>query len=138
MNRLAIWVIVGAVCLGMAPFGHAQQSGGPGKPSGRELPRLECKAVETYIAKIDAARSIAEKERREERYAEAQAELKAALKGRDDDALLALAADYAKYTEQVAAADSADSKLADIVDKRLKLRSALLERCENYTATRSE
>ncbi len=137
MKRLAIWMIVGAIFLGMWSFTEAQQPRGDGKTSPRALPAQECKAIEQYIAKIDAARSIREKTQREEKYAEAQAQLTAALKGRDEAApLLGEALEYAKRTEQVATADPTDPKLSEILENRLKLRSALLERCTEYTANR--
>jgi len=136
MKRLAIWMMAWAICLGVGPITEAQQSGGAEKASSRALPAQECKAIEQYIAKIDSARSIKEKAQREEKYAGAQAELKAALKGRDDAALLDQASEYAKATELVASTDPTESKLSEILDKRLKLRSALLDRCEDYTATR--
>jgi len=136
MKRLVIWMMAWAICLGVGPITEAQQSSGAEKASARALPAQECKAIEQYIAKIDAARSIREKAKREEKYEEAQAELKAALKGRDDATLLDQASEYAKSTELVASTDPTDSKLSEILDRRLKLRSGLLERCQDYTATR--
>jgi 7-keto-8-aminopelargonate synthetase-like enzyme len=136
MKKLVMVLIVGAICLAAAVIAQAQQSGGEGKTSSRALPAQECKAIEQYIARIDAARSIREKAQRETKYSEAQAELKAALKSRDNAAPLAQATEYANTTEQVATMDPMDSKLSEVLDKRLKLRGALLERCEDYTATR--
>ena len=136
MKILATWIIVGAICFAVGPVAQAQQSGGEGKASSKALPAHECKAIELYIAKIDAARSISQKPQREEKYAEAQAELKTALKGSDDAAVLTQALEYAKRTEQVVTTDPTDQKLAEILDSRLKLRSGLLDRCKDFTATR--
>ena len=136
MKRLALWMIAGAIFLGVGAVFEAQQSGGAGKTSSAALPANVCKAIEQYIAKIDASRSVKDKGQREERYSEAQTELKSAFKGRDDAPIIAEAEDYARYTEQIANTDPTDTRLTDILDKRLKFRSALLDRCEGYTATR--
>jgi len=136
MKRLVIWMLVGAICFGAGSVALAQQSGGQRKASSKALSAQECKAMEQYIAKIDAARSISQKARREEKYEEAQAELTKALKGRDDNGVLAQALEYAKRTEQVVTTDPTDPKLAEILDSRLKLRSSLLDRCKDFTATR--
>lgn len=136
MNRLVIWMMVGAICVGVGSLAQAQQSGGEGKASSKALSAQECKAIEQYIAKIDAARSISQKAQRDENYEEAQAELKTAVKGRGDDTVLAQALEYAKRTEQVVTTDPTDPRLTEILDRRLKLRSGLLDRCKDFTATR--
>jgi hypothetical protein len=136
MKRLALWIMLGAICLGIVSIGQAQQNRGTGKMAFRELPAGVCRAIEQYIAKVDAARSLTDKASREEKYAEAREELAAVLKSYDKAFLITEATDYAGYTELVAGTDPTDAKFNDAVEKRLRARTALLEICENGTVTR--
>jgi hypothetical protein len=99
----------------------------------QDLPVAVCRAIETYIAKVDAARSISEKAKRDAKYTEAKNELSSVLSQYDKASLLTDASSYAHYTEIVATADPGKPGLDDDLDRRLKSRSALLERCADYS-----
>lgn len=92
--------------------------------------------MEQYVAGIDAARSMKEKKVRQEKYRKALEELAAVLKPRGETALVSQAEAYAQLSEQVVVADPSNQRFDEMVDARLKTRSALLQRCENYTSTR--
>jgi hypothetical protein len=135
MKRLLFGIIMATICLSMAAVIQAQQPGGTsGKPS--KLPDEVCQAAIQYVAKIDSARSIKEKAKREEKYAEALDALATALKNYDKPSLLAKASEYAQCTESVASADPRDPTFDDSVAKRLQLRSVLLGMCEGFTLGR--
>ncbi len=92
--------------------------------------------MEGYVAGIDAARSMKEKTAREENYRKSLETLTAVLKPRGESSLLAQAEAYARYSEQVVVADPSNPKFDEMVNKRLKTRSQLLQRCEDFTSTR--
>jgi hypothetical protein len=113
----------------MLSLAYAQQ-----KAEGEPVPRLKltpdaCKAIEKYIADIDAARSVKEKAKRDEKYAAALDALKAVVKAPGDAALIAEAAAYPVHTERVLAVDSTDPKLEELIELRLKCRARLLGSC---------
>ncbi len=130
MRRLTQCVIVGILILGMVSVGMAQQVTGKGKSSSTVVPADACTAIQQYVARIDAARSIGEQARREEKYTQARKELEPVLQRYNLSVLVDEASEYAKLTEVVVRADPTDPKLADLLDKRLKVRGALLERCD--------
>lgn len=135
MARLAVWVLVGTICAGMLTIAAAQQGTGSAKSSS-QLPAEVCQAMEQYVASIDAARSKKEKTVRREKYGKALQALTAVLKPLGESALLAQAEAYVQYSEQVVVGDPSNPKFDEMVDTRLKTRSALLQRCEGYTSTR--
>lgn len=129
MKKVAQYVIVGMMLLGMVSVGVAQQDMSKGKSSSSVVPPDVCKAIQQYVARVDAARSIGNKTGRAEKYAQAQKELEQVLKRYTQSALLEEATEYAKLTEVIVRTEPTDGKLAELLDKRLKLRGALLERC---------
>lgn len=135
MARLLVWLLVGTICAGMLTIAAAQQGTGSAKSSS-QLPAEVCQAMEQYVAGIDAARSMKEKKVRQEKYRKALEELAAVLKPRGETALVSQAEAYAQLSEQVVVADPSNQRFDEMVDARLKTRSALLQRCENYTSTR--
>jgi uncharacterized membrane protein affecting hemolysin expression len=130
VERLVVILSAVAMCIIAITFTLAQST------SSQALPATVCKAITTYIAKVDAARSISEKAKREKQYAEARDGLSAVLDQYGQATLLTEASSYAQYTEIIATADPGKPGLADDLDKRLKSRSALLERCSDYTSSR--
>lgn len=136
MVRLALCVLVGTMFAGLLTVGYAQQDTSVAKTSTNQLTAEVCKAIEGYVARIDAARSIKEKDRREERYRQALESLTAVLKSQGETGLLAEAAQYAQFCEIVVSSDPTNPQFDVMVDKRLKTRSKLLQPCEGYTSTR--
>lgn len=136
MSKLVVWILVGTICAGLPMIAQAQQGSGGAKSSSAQLPAEVCKAMERYVAQIDAARSLKEKTLREEKYREGLEGLTAVLKPRGETSLLAQAEEYARLCEAVVTADSTNPKLDEMVNKRLMTRSQLLQRCEDYTSTR--
>ncbi len=136
MKRVWLGLIVGLICLGMMAIAGGQQGTGKGQASPRDLPAAVCQAIEQYIAKIDAARSIGDKTQRTEKLSAAQDELASVLKRNDSTSLLSQASAYARYTELMASTDPTDTKFGELVEQRLNSRAALLEACSSYTTSR--
>jgi hypothetical protein len=139
MKRLALCLILGIVCMGMVSYAEAQEKAGKGKSSSKTLPSEVCKAIEQYVAKIDAARAVKDPATRSGMYFEAAAALQdpaSMLKGPDKDNVLSIAANYAGYTEMVVSGDAKDAHLDTVLEKRLNARTELLEMCSSYTSTR--
>lgn len=137
MARLTWWIMVPALlCLFPVSLAMGQQGTKKNKPTSEALSLEVCTAVEQYIARIDAARSIKEQSKREEEYTAAKTELARVLEPRGKTALLAETAAYAQCSEQVIVTDSSDARYSELVDKRIKSRSSLLGRCLNFGDTR--
>jgi len=136
MKTLVMIVFIALICLGAISLTVGQPPATKDATASRPLPAAVCKAIETYIAKVDATRSVSEKVKREAKYDEAKSELASVLNQYDEASLLTIASSYVRYTETVATADPGKPGFDDDLDKRLKSRSALLERCANYTSTR--
>jgi len=60
--------------------------------------------------KVDSAKSMSDPSKRAEQYAEAKQDLETVLKRSNQSALLAMAADYAPYTEQVVTTEATNPK----------------------------
>jgi len=136
MKRTTVCMIVGAILLGMISLVEAQQAPDRGKPLSKALPAEVCAALEQYVAKVDAAGSIKEPERRAEKYAEAQKGLTEVVTRKEQASLLEDALAYPKLVEQVVATDPTTKGFDELLDKRIKMRGTLLEACSNYTTTR--
>jgi hypothetical protein len=128
---LELLILIGAICIGSASFGHTQQSG-----KERQYSAKICRVVEQFLAKMDAARSVQEKSRRAEKCAEAKKEITEALKGENAEPVIAAAVEYGRLTEEIAAMDPLDPKFDILLDQKLNIRSDLLGRCQDYTNTR--
>jgi hypothetical protein len=115
---------------------RAQQDGGTRRLFSEKLSAEVCRAIEHFIAQIDSARGFRDKAVREEKYASAQKSLAEVLKRHDNLALLSVASEYARYTELVASGDPKDAKLDELLENRLKSRTALLELCTDYVSRR--
>lgn len=136
MKGFAIILPMALACLGAISLAMGQPTGAKSGAAPSERMLVVCQALTTYIAKVDAARSISDKEKREAKYTEAKNELSSALNQSEQAELLGEASSYARYTETIATADPGKPDMADDLEKRLKSRSALLERCESYTKSR--
>jgi hypothetical protein len=129
-------LLVGALSFGVFSISGAQTPQHGDKPISGTPPREACRAIETYVALVDAAKSISDPSKRANQYAEAKQGLENVLKRHNQDTLLAMASDYAPYTEQVAITEATNPKLNEYLEKRSKLRETLLEICSGYTMTR--
>jgi hypothetical protein len=132
MKRFVFCSVFGIALWGMSCFDGTQ---GYGQTSG-EPPSVVCNAVELFVAEIDATRAIREKTRREEKYKEALAELALILKRHDMAKSIDLASRYIDFTEQVLEKDPADPAFSDLVGKRLKSRTDLMNPCAPFTTQR--
>jgi len=74
---------------------------------------------------------MAGKAQREEAYAQAHKDLEPILQQIKQTALTDAASQYAKLSEEIVTADSTSPKLAELLDKRLKARSTLLDHCDD-------
>ena len=136
MKGTTLCLIVGAIFLGMVSLVEAQRDTSQGKPAAKALPAEVCSALEQYLAKIDAAGSLRDATKREEKYTEAQKELSEVLTRSERASLLKDALEYAKFVEQVVITDPTTKGFDGLLDKRIKMRGRLLEACSNYTTTR--
>jgi hypothetical protein len=136
MKRLVMIVLTVVISLGAISLAMGQPPAPESATDSQALPAAVCNAIATYIAKVDAARSVSEKAKREAKYDEAKSELASVLNRYDKASLLTEAYSYVRYTEIVATADPGKAGLDDDLDKRLKSRSALLQRCADYTSSR--
>jgi len=129
-------LIVGAICLAIASAGSADQSGEGGKAYSGKLPDEVCRAIEQYIAAIDAARALKDKADRGERYAAAQQALMAGLQRFGKTSLLADITSYAQQSELVSTTDPTDVTFDKRIAERLNTRSKLLDWCSSFTIKR--
>ena len=136
MKKLVMCAVAVMACMGIFSIAGAQTSPEKAKTAQDSLPREACQALETYIANIDAAQAQRDPSRLAERYDAAKAQLEPILKRYNKTSVLDQAYLYATYTEQVVTKDATDALLGEAMEKRLKLRAALLESCADYTATR--
>ncbi len=95
----------------------------------RSLPPAVCKAIQSFVAEMDTAKSLGDKSRRADAYAQAKANLKAALGGHGEASVFDQATTFAFWTERVADADPSASNFGDLVQNRLQARADLLARC---------
>ncbi len=128
MKTSASCLIFTIVFLGITGFAVAQNKSEP--------PSELCNAIAQFVAEIDATRAIKDKAKREANYTEAQKELAMVLKTYGKPLLLDAASSYAHYTELVFNADPRDSAFSDLVDKRLKSRTDLMNPCAPFTTQR--
>jgi hypothetical protein len=124
MKRFAPCIAVGMLLVGLLCPAGAQQA-----PAAVRLSPEACAAVQQYVARIDASRSMNAAADREETYAQARKGLEPVLQRNKQAQLLDVASDYAKVSETIVKASATDPKLPELVDKRLKLRSRLLDHC---------
>lgn len=136
MKAFLFLFLVGLPFLMLVAPVDSQESEESTGSSSRILPQEVCAALEAYFAKVNAARSVADKAQRQEKYNEAKAELEQLLQKHGSTALLTQASLYASYSEQVVTCDAADPKLPELVDKRLKVRATLLSSCPDLAGTR--
>jgi hypothetical protein len=136
MKRLALCLIVGMICLGVGSIVLGQQDSGGVKPKPDSLPADACKAIEQYVAKINAAGSVKDKAKREVQYSQAQDGLTTALKNLGRPEVIEHAMGYSQYTEQIVVTDPLDKGYGDLVEKRIKLSELLLNLCMSYTTAR--
>jgi hypothetical protein len=136
MKSRILCLILGIICLGVFSIAGAQAQQSGGKPVSSAPPREACRAIEAYVAKVDSAKSMSDPSKRADQYAEAKQDLETVLKKHNQTELLGTALDYVPYTEQVVTAEATNPKLNEYLEKRSKLREALLEICSGYTTTR--
>lgn len=135
MKIFALCATLGAIIFGLICFAGAQSTGGDSQ-STSGAPADLCNSIELYVATIDATRSVKEKDRREARYIEAQKEIGPVLKRYNKAQLMDAASSYATYTESVLITDPTNASFSDLVAKRLKSRTALMEICAPFTTQR--
>lgn len=136
MKSPVLCLILVVICLGVFSLADAQAQQSGGKTASSAPPREVCRAIEAYVAKVDTAKSISDPSKRAEQYSEAKQDLETVLKRSNQTSLLGKALDYVPYTEQVVTAEATNPKLNEYLEKRSKLREALLEICSGYTITR--
>lgn len=136
MKSQLLHLILGIICVGIFSISGAQAQKNAGKPASSVPSREVCRAIETYVAKVDSAKSMSDPSKRADQYAEAKQDLETVLKRNNQTSLLAMAYDYVPYTEQVVTTEATNPKLNEYLEKRSKLREALLETCSGYTTTR--
>ncbi len=136
MKTLAVCLAVWLTCMTVTSLSCAQAPSGSGKAAAGTPPREVCQAIESYLSKIDSAKAQVDATKRADTYAEANAELGSVLKKNNRTPLFAEATQYATYAEQIHTRDATDPELPDLIDKRLKVRAALLDLCAGYTITR--
>jgi hypothetical protein len=135
MKRLGLWLIMGIVCLGSVAIAQAQGKGSDVSPT-RSLSGEVCRAVEQYIATVSATAAIRDKDRRQKNYAEAHQALVSVVKDGDKRGVLAEADAYARYTELAAVGDPTEAGFGELLEKRTKSASTLLDMCMSYTLSR--
>jgi len=136
MKSPILCLILVVICLGVFSISGAQAQKSGGKTASSPPPREVCRAIEAYVAKVDTAKSVSDPSKRAEQYAEAKQDLETVLKRNDRTSLLATAADYVPFTEQVVTTEATNPKLNEYLEKRSKLRETLLDMCSDYTVTR--
>ena len=130
MTRQALCIMVGILFVATLSSVAAQQIKTNQPSSSVKLPADVCQAVQQYVAKIDAARSMNEASKREQTYAQAQKQLEPVLQRHKQMAIADMGSEYAKLTETVVKTDSTDPKLPKLLDERLALRAKLLDHCD--------
>ena len=136
MKSQLLRLILGIICLGIFSVAGAQAQQSGAKPASSAPTREVCRAIEAYVAKVDSAKSMSDPSKRADQYAEAKRNLETVLKRNNQTSMLAMASDYVPYTEQVVTAEATNPKLNEYLEKRSKLREALLDMCSGYTTTR--
>lgn len=134
LTAVCLAVLVG--CLAVLSVAGGQSGPDGGKAPAQSPSPEVCQALESYVAKIDAAKSINEPSERSKKYAEAEAPLEKVLKKANQASLLADVVLYASYTEAVASKDATDPELGAALERRSKMREYLLQLCMGYTISR--
>ncbi len=98
MKRFTLCMMVGVLILGVMSLSGAQSDTSKGNPSPATLPAAACQAIQQYVAKIDAARSMSDSAKRQETYTQAHKELESVVLRHKKSALADDAAQYAKLT----------------------------------------
>jgi hypothetical protein len=135
MKRLILCAIVAMVCLGGVATVSGQGKGKDTFPT-QSLSNEVCKAVQQYIASVSAAAAIKDKARRDENYGAARKALESVVKDRDTRGVLTEAAAYAQYTELAAVSDPTAAGFSELLEKRSKSSSTLLDMCMSHTLSR--
>jgi hypothetical protein len=135
MKALISQVLLVLACMGLVSLVGAQTAS-QGTGASKEMPREACRAVETYVATIDAAQAQLDAAKRTQQYDQAKAQLEPVLKRFGKESVMVDAARYATYVETIVNKDATDAQLTEAMDKRLKLRAQLLGMCDSFTATR--
>ncbi|MDQ7782036.1 MAG: hypothetical protein RDU20_04105 [Desulfomonilaceae bacterium] len=128
MTKSTLCFTVGLICLSLISTVAAQQDSARRKTP-RSLPTEVCRAMEQYIATVEAARSVKDGDDRKARYAAAEKKLAEVLKRYGKTALLTEITEYAHYSERAATAGARDPDLTKILADQLKIRTKLLEWC---------
>jgi hypothetical protein len=136
MKSQVLCLILGVICIGAFSIASAQAQKSANKAASSAPPREVCRAIEAYVAKVDAAKSMSDPSARAKQYEAAKQDLETVLKKRNQTELLGKALDYVPFTEQVVTTEATNPKLNEYLAKRSKLREALLEICSDYTTTR--
>lgn len=100
------------------------------------IPDDLCGAIVTYFAEIDAVRGTESKPQRHEGYAQARAKLEPWLKKYEQLSVSKEILDYATYSEMINSGDATDPKFIGFVDKTLKIRASIIDRCNSFTIDR--
>jgi len=122
-------------CMTIFSLAGAQTSP-EGKSAAGGLPREACRALETYVAAVDAVKAQPDPAKRAERYGEAKTQLESVMKSFGKASVVEEAVLYATYTEVIVTKDATDAQLSDTMEKRLKMRAHLLGMCDDFTTTR--
>jgi len=136
MKLPAVFTIVLLGCFAVLPIAWGQTGPDGGKAPAQSPSREVCRALESYVAKIDSAKSISEPSERAKKYAEAKDPLEQALKQANLASKLDDVVAYASYTEAVASKDATDPELGAALERRSKMREHILQLCMGYTITR--
>ncbi|MFH1113313.1 MAG: hypothetical protein V1792_05280 [Pseudomonadota bacterium] len=136
MKRLTICLAIGLVCLSLISVLAAPKDPSKEKALTPNLSDEACKAIEQYIASVEAAGSLKDAAARKVQYAAAEEELAEVLKRNGKAALLTEITEYARYSEVAATAGSRDPNLTRILSDQLKTRSKLLGWCTTDAGAR--
>lgn len=134
--KFSVVFVVLLGCLAVVSVAGGQAGPDRGKGSAQAPSRDVCQALESYVAKIDTAKSINEASERAKKYAEAQSQLEQVLKKANQASILEDVVAYASYTEAVAIKDATDPGLGAALERRSKMREYILQLCMGYTITR--
>lgn len=100
------------------------------------IPDDFCGAVVTYFAEIDAVKGTDSKSQRLEGYAQARVKLEPWLRKYERLSVSREILDYATYSEMINSGDATDPKFIGFVDKTLKIRASIIDRCNSFTINR--
>lgn len=100
------------------------------------IPDDFCGAIVTYLSEIDAVKGTDSKSQRLEGYAQARAKLEPWLKKYERLSVSKEILDYATYSEMINNGDATDPKFIGYVDKTLKIRASIIDRCNSFIVNR--